>query len=286
MNYKNYLEWVFITLLLVLLPGCTAKKKTDLQTLALQGKVKQMIELQYFAVEKFGKVEKGDPYRQDGWDVVMDFNERGCYSKITYIDSYGQNVGYTDYLYNEQNELYSEHNYDAEGGFSDKRNYSYDEKKRAYEILLINSSDGLNGSVLLDYDDKENTVTESTYNARGKLLNKEVRKMDKNGLPIETKIYNGEKNLVNYRKETFDKNGLRTELTVLSPDEDVLMKIFFKYDDKDNLISQEGIDENGKAFLPTRFEYEFDKQGNWTKRVEYINNKPTFVLERQFEYYE
>ena len=286
MNYGRYFGIIFSILLLISLSGCAAKKKTDLQNLALHGKVKQMIEMQYFAVEKFGKVEKGDSYRQDGWDVIMNFNERGCYSKITYVDSYGTDVGYTDYLYNDKNELFSEQNYDAEGGFSDKRNYSYDEKKRVYEILLINSGDGLNGSVLVDYDDKENLVTESTYNARGKLLNKEIRKMDKKGLPIETKIYNGENNLVNYRKETFDKNGLRTELTVLSPDEEVLMKIFFEYDNKENLVSQEGIDENGKAFRPMRFEYEFDKQGNWTKRVEYIDNKPTFLLERQFEYYE
>ena len=64
------------------------------------------------------------------------------------------------------------------------------------------------------------------------------------------------------------------------------MKVFFKYDDKENLILQEGVDENGQDFLPIRYKYEFDKRGNWIKRVEYVGDKPTFVLERQFEYYE
>ena len=286
MRYGKYFGGVFSILLLISLTGCATKKKTDLQNLALQGNVKQMIELQYLAVEKFGKVEKGDPYRTEGWDVVMNFNERGYYSKITYVDSYGKDVGYTDYLYSDQNVLIAEQNYDSEGGFSDKNVYSYDEKKRVSQILMINSSDGLNGSSLVDYDDKDHSVTESTYNSRGKLLRKEVQIVDKNGLPVETKIYNEENNLVNYRKETFDKNGSRTELTVLSPEEEVLMKVFFKYDKKENLVLQEGVDETGQAFLPMRYEYEFDKQGNWTKRVEYVGDKPTFVLERQFEYYE
>jgi hypothetical protein len=79
---------------------------------------------------------------------------------------------------------------------------------------------------------------------------------------------------------------LRTELAVLSPEEEVIMKVFFKYDKKENLILQEGVDEIGQPFLPKRYEYEFDKHGNWTKRVEYEGDKPTFVLERQFEYYE
>jgi hypothetical protein len=64
------------------------------------------------------------------------------------------------------------------------------------------------------------------------------------------------------------------------------MRIFLKYDAKENLISQEGADETGQAFLPVHYEYEFDKQGNWTKRIEYVGDKPASVLERQFEYYE
>ena len=286
MSYGKYVGGVLAILLLISLSGCAAKKKTDLQNMSLRGKIKQMIELQYSAVEKFGKVEKGDPYREEGWDVIMNFNEQGNYSKITYLDSYGKDVGYTDYLYNPKNELFAEQNYDAEGGFSDKRVYSYDEKRRISQIVGFNSDDGLTGSTLVEYDDEKNLITEASYNPRGKLLRKEIRKIDKNGLPAETKIYNGEDNLVNYRKEKFDKNGLRNELTVLSPDEEILMKISFTYDQKENLISQEGIDETGAAFLPVHYEYQFDKEGNWTKRVEYVGGKPTSILERQFEYYE
>jgi len=287
MNYRKYFGIVFSILLLISLPGCTAKNKSDLQNMSLQGKVKQIVELQYLAVEKFGKTEKGDLFREEGWDLILNFNEQGNYSKITHVDPYGKEVGYTDYLYDGQNGLLvSVQNYDSEGGFSDRANYVYDEKKRIYEVVMLNNNDGVSGSMLVDYDDKENRVTESVYNHRGMLLKKEIQKLDKKGLPVETKIFGEDNNLINYRKEKFDKNGLRSELTVLSPDEQVVMKVFFKYDKKENLILQEGIDEAGEAFLPVRYEYEFDKQGNWTKRVEYVGDKPTFVLERQIEYYE
>ena len=286
MNYKKQVGAIFSIILLIILSGCSAKKKTDLQNLSLQGKVKQVIELQYLAVERFGKPEKGNLYRAEGWDLIMEFNEQGYFTKMTHVDPYGKEVGYTDYLYNEQNELVSELNYDSEGGFIDRTNLIYDEKRRLYETVTINSNDGISGSMLVDYDDKENKVTESVYNHRGMLLQKEIRWLDKKGLPVETRIFGEDNNLINYRKEKFDKNGLRSELTVISPDEEVIMNITFKYDKKENLILQEGTDEEGKAFLPVRYTYEFDKQGNWIKRVEYMGDRPTFILERQFDYYE
>ena len=286
MNYRKYVGGTFSLLLFISLLGCTTEKKTDLRNLSLQGKVKQMIETQYIAVEKFGKIEKGDLYREsNGWDMTIDFNEQGNYSRITYFDSYGREVGYTDFSYNEQNQLVAEQNYDAEGNLSDNRTYSYDEKNRVNQIIRFNNAGGLTGSTLTEYDDKKNMIERATYNARGRLLGKEVSKTNENDFPIETKIYNSENNLVNYRTEVFDKKGLRRELTALSPEEDVLMKISFDYDKRGNLILQEGTDETGAAFLPVRYEYEFDNRKNWIKRVEYIGDKPTFVVERQFQYY-
>ena len=272
--------------LLLLLSACVSKKKNDWQNLSLQGKVKQIVELQYRAVERFGKVEKGDFYREEGWDMVILFNEQGYFLNISYINASGEEVGSADYTYNTQNELIEEKNYDAEGNFSDKNIYSYDEKRRVNQVIGVNSDGGLTGSVLTEYDDKMNQQTISSYNVRGKLLRKELRTVNKKGFPLETKIYDAENNLINYRKERFNSNGLREKLIVYSSEGTVLMEVSFKYDKHENLLSQEGVDEKGEAFLPVRYEYLFDKQGNWTKRFEYVGDKPTFILERQIEYYD
>jgi hypothetical protein len=217
--------------------------------------------------------------------MVILFDEKGYFLNISYMNSSGEEVGSVNYTYNEQNELIEEINYDAEGNFSDKNIYSYDEKRRVNQVIGVNSDGGLTGSVLTEYDDKTKQLTISSYNARGKLLCKELRTVNKKGLPLETKIYDAENNLINHRKERFNSNGLREKLIVYSSEGTVLMEVSFKYDKQENLLSQEGVDEKGEAFLPIRYEYLFDKQGNWTKRIEYIGDKPTLLLERQIEYY-
>jgi len=283
---KNVIKYGRFFFLLLSMSACVSKKQNDWQKLLLQGNVKQIVELQYHAQERFGKAEKGDLYREEGWDVVILFNKQGYCQNISYIDSRGSEVGASNYTYNAQNELIEENNYDAEGNFNDKNIYSYDEKRRVNQMVNVNRDNSLTGSVLTEYDDKMNQLTIASYNGRGKLLRKELRTVDKNGLPLETKIYDAENNLVNHRKEHFNSAGLRDKLTVFSFEEKVLMEISFKYDKQGNLLSQEGIDENGEAFLLTRYEYLFDKQGNWTRRTEYVGNRPTFILERQIEYYE
>jgi len=266
----------------LLLCGCGSQKKTDLEKLSVRGKVKQIIELQYLAKEKFGKVEKGDSYREEGWDEAMEFNEEGYFTKKTSFDMYGREVGYSDYTYNEQGQLLEIRNYDAEGGFSDKNVYRYDEKKRVVEIINFGNSDRLNFSQVLEYNDKERQVTSSHYDARGKLLDKTIYLME-NEYPVETKEYNTDNVLCNHRKEKYNKSGQQEELTVYVPRP---MQILFEYDKKGNLVSRTGTDgEDGEAFSPVRYEYEFDEQGNWTKKIEYIGGKPSILVERQIDYY-
>jgi hypothetical protein len=277
---------ILLSTLLVLLSGCTGKKKNDWDNLFLKGKVKQIIELQYLAVEKFGKIEKGDLYRQSDWDKIIIFDEKGYYSEITYLSSYGETVGRTDYTYTPNGNLLVEQNYDAEGGFSDKKQYFYDDKGRVNDILMFNNAGGSRGSKIIRYDDKNSEVTISTYNFSGMLTYKEVQKLDGNGFPTETKIYNGDDVLVNHRIDKFDKNGLRKQMTAFLPDGSVYVKLSFTYDKNHNLLLQEGVDGNNEAFLPERYEYAFDNSGNWTKRIHYTGDTPKFVLERQIEYFE
>jgi hypothetical protein len=280
------MKGIVLLSLVVLLGSCSGKKKNDWNNLFLKGKVKQIIELQYEAVEKFGKVEKGDLYRQSGWDKIMVFNENGCYSEITYLNSYGKTVGRTDYTYTQKGDIFTEQDYDAEGGFTDKKQYFYDDKGRVNEILMFNNAGSSIGTRIVQYDDDKNEIINSTYNFAGMLTFKEIQQLDKNGFPVETKIYNGDDVLVNHRQDKFDKDGLRKEMTAFLPDGNVYIKLSFTYDKDSNIILQEGVDGNNEVFLPERYEYAFDNKGNWTKRIHYIGDVPKFILERQIEYFE
>lgn len=250
----------------------------------LSGKVKQIIELQYIAEMKFGKPEKGDLYREDGWDQIFVFNDKGYFEKITQMNQVSDEVGYSEYKYDKNNRLTLVSAYDAEGGISDKATYTYDKDNRLTQIISFNNTDNITGSTLYEYN--KDIVTISSYSARGALKNKAVQKMSSKNFPSETKVYGPENNLVNHRKEKYNSDGLLENLIVFFPEDgSVIMNIKLKYDDKGNLIKKEGTDENGQPFLPTRYEYKFDEKGNWVEKIEYEGDKPTFITERQIEYF-
>ena len=247
--------------------GCSDKNKTDIEKFSLKGKVKQLTEMQYYAVDKFGKAEKGDAFREEGWDFIMEFNEMGNFGKVTQIDVEGKEVGHTEYVYNQDGNLIIENNYDAEGGFSNRNVFGYDDKKRIKEIIRFSDSDNITQSRILEYNEKDMTITTVSYSGGGAFQGKEIKKLDKNGFPIETKIFNKTEQLVNHRKEEPGKQGLLEKLMVIGEDGSSLMFVTFKYDKDDNLILQEGLDNEGNAFLPVRYEYEFDNIGNCLFRL-------------------
>ncbi|MBP5455630.1 MAG: hypothetical protein J6Y37_03960 [Paludibacteraceae bacterium] len=271
---------------LLLLCGCKNKPANDWESMGLNGKVKQIIEQQFLTEIRFGKVEKGDLYRSEGWDCIYYFNEKGRFSKVSQLDAMSDELSYTTYTYNQHDTLTIETSYDAEGEISEKSVYTYDEKGRVAQVVIFNNTDNLTGSRLYEYDDKTNTSTICAYSPRGRLLNKAENKLDRNGNPAEFKLYNEENQLVNYRKEVHAKDGQLKMLTILTPSAQIVMTVTFQYDKNGNLLLQEGSDENGERFIPKRYEYKFDEKGNWTQKIEYEGDEAKTVTERQIEYYE
>ena len=276
-------RYIYFCLLAILLSGC-GNNKNDRENMGLSGNVKQIIELQFIAQMKFGKPEKGDLYREDGWDLIYLFNDKGFFEKITQLNQISDEVGHSEYKYNDKKQLTAEVSFDAEGGLSDKVVYTYDKNNRPTQAIAFNNTDNITGSTLYEY--KNDTIVASSYNARGNLKTKVVQKVNKDGFPVETKIYGEDNVMVNHRKERHDKEGRLETLIVLHPENGAtVMNVRLKYDKQGNIIKKEGTDENGEDFLPTRYEYTFDNTGNWVSKIEYIGDKPTFITERQIEYY-
>jgi hypothetical protein len=43
---------------------------------------------------------------------------------------------------------------------------------------------------------------------------------------------------------------------------------------------------DGSLRSKNTYKYEFDKQGNWIKKIEFKDGIPEYILERQYEYYD
>ena len=66
------------------------------------------------------------------------------------------------------------------------------------------------------------------------------------------------------------------------------------YDDKGNCTelihkpyeSKENIsDDNDDKDYTSTSKYEYDKNSNWIKQIEFMNGVPLYILEREIEYY-
>ena len=159
-----------------------SEKKNDLTEENLKGKVKSIKENTYEAVEKFGKIEKGNVF------------------------------------------------YD---GFSSPSTIIYNEKRDKIEQNNYNSDSRLDSKTTYKYDEKGNNIEKNNYYSDGSL---------------------------NY-------------------------KTTYKYDEKGNKIEENWYDSDGSLYEKHTYKYEYDKNNNWTQRIQYKNTIPLNITERIIEYY-
>jgi hypothetical protein len=109
----------------------------------------------------------------------------------------------------------------------------------------------------------EKTEYEAVYKfgeiQNGRLKRKNTYKYDDKGNEIEKNFYNSSGSLGN--------------------------KSTYKYDDKGNLIEENSYYSDGSLESKETYMYEFDKMGNWIKRVSFKEDKPDVITERVIEYY-
>jgi hypothetical protein len=64
------------------------------------------------------------------------------------------------------------------------------------------------------------------------------------------------------------------------------LKKTFQYDEHGNLLEEINITADNTISRKEAFEYEYDAQANWIKKVIYIRDQPAYLIEREVEYYD
>ena len=57
------------------------------------------------------------------------------------------------------------------------------------------------------------------------------------------------------------------------------------YNEKGNKIEENWYDSDGSLYEKHTYKYEYDKNNNWTQRIQYKNTIPLNITERIIEYY-
>ena len=60
---------------------------------------------------------------------------------------------------------------------------------------------------------------------------------------------------------------------------------FTIYNEKGNIIEENYHNSNGRLYEKHTYKYEYDKNNNWTQRIEYKNTIPHRITEKIIEYY-
>lgn len=123
---------------------------------------------------------------------------------------------------------------------------------------------------------------------------------DNNGKEIFKSRYDLLNKLEWIQKYKYNENGLNINITYDSPNGQKIREYTYEYNNKKK-IQEKVVDENGIKYYKYndytdvieykenediyRYDYTYDKKGNWTKIIEYRNTIPILIKERNITYY-
>lgn len=297
---KLLLKTIALLLIFVVsILGCSGEKpkefpyyKSDLEKMKLRGKVKSYREYSYKANSSFGKISKGERQYEEGFD-------------------YYPNGGFL--TFNTKGFLKENIEYDIKDGIKEKNTYIYDENEKIIETKRYYSDKNALYLLLYKYDDKGFLTERTLYNSKGIIDNKDVYGNQKENNEIIVNNYgsdgelnfstsskfDNEGNIIEYRDNSYSGNGFSSTISYIYDNQDNMVKEnsattltddgrtldmisnynYNKYGDK----IEHWFDDSTES--KTTYEYEYDSQNNWIKRIEFDKRFPKFILERKIEYY-
>lgn len=258
-------------------------QRNDVQEQNLHGKVKTIRETRFEPIIKGEKIQKGkqaicedfivsQPYFAfDEQGYITHHTEYGPKNEVVSKETYtvvnpgktrkaykynpkGELISTTEYEYNDLNQLVTNTEFDASGSKVSELAYTYNDEKQMIKQVSIHFP----------------TDHHSLYTARYE-----------NGLLTEETM---EGSVYMHIKNKFDAKGNVIESLYYSASDSLEYTIYKKYDDKANMTEYR-FDNGDDVPLTESYQYEYDKQGNWTKRIIFEEQKPQCIIERKITYY-
>lgn len=245
------LSSLFLCLVVICL---NAQVATDWQIENLNGRVKSIKNNVFKAIAKDGKIEKGTLYDLNEQTF---FNTKGFINLINSYTNDGEIEMQTKTTFNKKGQKIETNAYlPAEKEEISKEIYIYDKNGKLTEIKRYDGGE-FSGS-----------DTGFKFDAKGNLL----EKISKDATNNESKIVN-----------EYENNLLKTQ-NIFS-DGHLTLKVTFVYDAHNNPTEVSSLMLVTKQHFVQSFQYTYDNQNNWIKRVEFEDNEPINIHERVIEYY-
>ncbi len=252
-------------LILILSTSCTKEyvRKTDLEILNLNGKVKSIMISQYRAKTIGGVIEK-EKNENSGNTVFIDnqffFNKKGMKSEQIEYLSDKINHRYLFYYDKDLNIIKKEY-YNSKGELISESNFEN-----------IHNS---NGELI---EEREFMTGEQFKDNWSQKIFKNKNKIKKNEY-LGTEIYKS------YEYQ-YDDNGNNIQQTIYDTYGTIFIKIKNTFDDENNVIKETVFEKNNEIISQEIFEYtEFDSHKNRKRVLIYKNDRLTNLTDYEIEYY-
>lgn len=202
--------------------------------------------------------------------------------KVTY-NAHNNPIDKRIYTYNKEGNLAGEAIYLRSEYVQFKTNYSYDEQNRVIVEAKSNkdgtvqskttftyTGDKIASKITVDEKGAEQYSEHFNYDAKGNLISLVAYEKATDTRTVEKYTYDAANNRTSWAAETNGKEEARAE---------------YKYDSSNNLISSTTTNLLAKSTDSRQYTYEYDSNGNWTKKIATLQGKPAFIVERTIKYF-
>lgn len=287
-------------------------KKTDLEKAALKGKVKILILESYKAESIDGKVVPGVRSAYSSENYSKQYNEKGYliekieyssggtlikYKHIFKYDKKENNVEQNTYYsndtlyykiiirYDKYGNILTENTFDDEGNLESQIKFKYNKRKKISRIEY-DQDKKMECKNTYKYNEKGLISEDNRFLSDNKLFRKFRYKYDEKGNQIEEKVYDPDDSLIYCNSWKYNDKGFKIEFTYTDIKKNKLSnKHIYNYDEQGNPIEHTEYDSEGNLVNKDKWEYEYDKENNWTKKIEFLRGNPRFISIRKIEYY-
>ncbi len=235
--------------------SCSSSTKVDAwHEETFNGNVKTVITTKYQAEDRQGNLEIGDKVAK----FTDKFNENGSkiessYSYMNYV------VSRQKYNYDESGKLVEIGNYNVYNDLTSKTTFNYTEDGKKLEKLYFNEDGEIKATTTYKYDGRE--------------------------LIEESQSTNDGKNYLTKYNVNDDVKGIAGEISYY---EQGRLKRIRKHDYAGNLVElivNKDVDELTILEEVSNYSYEYNKQNDWIKQVEFKNGTPSAISIREISYY-
>lgn len=280
---------IAFVILILTLSNCSNKnidrQENDWVEHNLFGSVKHFTRLIYHADDVFGEIKKGKPKPFDTHNgmppnVTTVFNKEGFITEVTRFNLDSSNYVRSVLLYGENN-LQIERKVFGKDSLLSVTKYKNDDNGNLVESRSYEPNGQLNAVYLNTYDESGYKIEEVVSYQNSDERRTYIFTNDKKGNTIEEREVRPFKDdyITSYK---YDDKGREIQRIEYTGDRSNSIQTF-KYNENGDQIESHYKGDYYSVYI--KYEYSYDKKGNWVKRITYEDGIPAEIAERSYTYY-